>query len=142
MSDSAHQAAEAEASHRADVAKTAVLHAMSHDLRSPLTAITTAAGGLSGDSVSPGDREELVAVVEMEAARLSRLVDDLLDLSRIQAGRGQPDAGLVRPARRSGQRGRPGASACMATMRSSSLCPPTCRWFVPIPFSSSESSRT
>ena len=42
----AHQAAEAEATHRADVAKTAVLHAISHDLRSPLTGITAAAGAL------------------------------------------------------------------------------------------------
>ena len=40
------QAAETEATRRADLAKTALLHAISHDLRSPLTAITTAAGGL------------------------------------------------------------------------------------------------
>lgn len=84
------QAAEAEASRRADAVKTAVLHAMSHDLRSPLTAITTAADGLSGDNISPGDQEELIAVVRMEAARLSRLVDDLLDLSRIEANAVNP----------------------------------------------------
>src|SRR5205085_6110436 len=40
------QAAEADAVRRADVAKTAVLHAISHDLRSPLTAIRTAADAL------------------------------------------------------------------------------------------------
>ena len=40
------QFAETEATRRADAAKTALLHAISHDLRSPLTAITTAAGGL------------------------------------------------------------------------------------------------
>jgi two-component system sensor histidine kinase KdpD len=79
------QAAEAEAVHRADIAKTAVLHAISHDLRSPLTGITTAAGGLRTDRLSEGDRKELVSVIESEAARLARLVDDLLDLSRIQA---------------------------------------------------------
>jgi two-component system sensor histidine kinase KdpD len=79
------QAAEAEAVHRADVAKTAVLHAISHDLRSPLTGITTAAGGLRTSRLSEEDRRELVSVIEGEAARLARLVDDLLDLSRIQA---------------------------------------------------------
>lgn len=84
------QAEEAEASQRADAAKTAVLHAISHDLRSPLTAITTAADGLIGGNVSPGDREELVSVVRAEAARMSRLVDDLLDLSRIEANAVNP----------------------------------------------------
>jgi len=84
------QAAEVEAAHRADVAKTAVLHAISHDLRSPLTGITTAAGGLRSEQLPAADRRELVSVIEAEAARLSRLVDDLLDLSRIQAGAVNP----------------------------------------------------
>lgn len=86
----AHQAAEAEATRRADVAKTAVLHAISHDLRSPLTSITAAAGALRGDPLAPDDQEELVSVIETDAARLARLVDDLLDLSRIQAGAVNP----------------------------------------------------
>jgi two-component system sensor histidine kinase KdpD len=86
----ARQAAEAEATRRADVAKTAVLHAISHDLRSPLTGITAAASALRVKSLSAHEREELVSVVETEAARLARLVDDVLDLSRIQAGAVQP----------------------------------------------------
>ena len=81
----ARTTAEAETARRADVAKTAVLHAISHDLRSPLTAITTAADALGGPPLGPGDHAELVSVVRGEAERLSRLVDDLLDLSRIQA---------------------------------------------------------
>jgi len=84
------QAAEAEAIRRAEVAKTAVLHAISHDLRSPLTGITTAASGLRDDRIGPHDRVELVSVISDEAARLSRLVDDLLDLSRIEAGAVNP----------------------------------------------------
>jgi two-component system, OmpR family, sensor histidine kinase KdpD len=80
------QAAEAEATRRAEVVKTAVLHAISHDLRSPLTAITTAAGGLRDEDLLADDRAELVAVITDEAARLSRLIDDLMDLSRIEAG--------------------------------------------------------
>jgi two-component system sensor histidine kinase KdpD len=86
----ARQSAEAEAARRADVAKTAVLHAISHDLRSPLTGVTAAAGALRGGRLSETDRQELVSVIETEAERLARLIDDLLDLSRIQAGAVRP----------------------------------------------------
>ncbi len=86
----AEQAAETETSRRADVAKTAVLRAISHDLRSPLTAITTAASGLRDPALGEDDRAELVAVIEDETSRLSRLVDDLLDLSKIEAGAAKP----------------------------------------------------
>ena len=89
------QSAEAEAARRADVAKTAVLHAVSHDFRSPLTAITTAASGLRGGGLSPGDREDLVNVVETESQRLARMVTDLLDISRIQAGAVDPRSDWV-----------------------------------------------
>ena len=51
----AQQAAEAEATRRADIAKTAVLHAISHDLRSPLTGVTAAAGALRGDRLSAAE---------------------------------------------------------------------------------------
>jgi two-component system, OmpR family, sensor histidine kinase KdpD len=83
-------AAEAEATRRADVAKTAVLHAVSHDFRSPLTAITTAAGGLREGALSAADREDLLSVIEDESQRLARMVGDLLDLSRIEAGAVNP----------------------------------------------------
>jgi two-component system, OmpR family, sensor histidine kinase KdpD len=72
------------------VAKTAVLHAISHDLRSPLTAITTAAGGLADPGLEPDDRADLVSVIGVESSRLARLVDDLLDLSKIEAGAVDP----------------------------------------------------
>jgi len=80
----------ADAARRADAAKTAVLHAISHDLRSPLTSITTATTALSAGALSEGDRNELLSVLGDESARLSRLVDDLLDLSRIEAGAVNP----------------------------------------------------
>jgi two-component system sensor histidine kinase KdpD len=86
----AARAAEADAAQRADVAKTAVLHAISHDLRSPLTAITTATAGLGDERVGEQDRAELLAVLRGESARLAQLVDDLLDLSRVQAGAVNP----------------------------------------------------
>ena len=81
----AARSAEAEAASRADVAKTALLHAISHDLRSPLTAITTAAAGLRQGAIDRDDREVLLTAIEAESDRLARLVDDLLDLSRIEA---------------------------------------------------------
>jgi two-component system, OmpR family, sensor histidine kinase KdpD len=79
------RAAEAEAARRADVAKTAVLHAVSHDLRSPLTAIRTASEGLAAGGLAPEDERGLLAAIDEESERLTGLVDDLLDLSRIQA---------------------------------------------------------
>jgi two-component system sensor histidine kinase KdpD len=86
----ADQAADTEASRRAEVAKTAVLHAISHDLRSPL--IATAVGGLRAALITEAEREELVDVIKVETARLGGLVDDLLDLSRIESGAVAPQA--------------------------------------------------
>jgi two-component system sensor histidine kinase KdpD len=85
------RAAENEAARRAEVTKTAILHAISHDLRSPLTAITTAGSALAL-GVSEAERAELIDVIEAESARLAKLVDDLLDLSRIESGAVAPQA--------------------------------------------------
>jgi two-component system sensor histidine kinase KdpD len=86
----AARSAAAEAARRADAAKTALLHTISHDLRSPLTAITTAASGLRQPELPDDDREGLLAAIEAESDRLARMVDDLLDLSRIEAGAVDP----------------------------------------------------
>ena len=80
------QVIETKALRRSNVVKTAVLRSVSHDLRSPLTAITTAAGGLGSETLSAESREELTSVIALESERLARLVDNLLDLSRLQAG--------------------------------------------------------
>ena len=80
------QVIETKALRRSNVVKTAVLRSVSHDLRSPLTAITTAAGGLTSYTLSDAERDELTSVIGVESARLARLVDNLLDLSRLQAG--------------------------------------------------------
>jgi two-component system, OmpR family, sensor histidine kinase KdpD len=84
------QLIETKALRRSNVVKTAVLRSVSHDLRSPLTAITAAAGGLESETLSPDARAELASVIAAESARLSRLVDNLLDLSRLQAGSVEP----------------------------------------------------
>jgi len=75
---------------QADVVKTALLRAVSHDLRSPLTAISTAAEAIALPGVSASEREELASAILAETRRLSRLVDNLLDLSKLEAGAAEP----------------------------------------------------
>jgi two-component system sensor histidine kinase KdpD len=75
---------------RSDVIKTALLRSVSHDLRSPLTAIMTSAEALRSAALSEAERKELAGAVIDEAGRLSRLIDDLLDLSRLEANAAEP----------------------------------------------------
>jgi two-component system, OmpR family, sensor histidine kinase KdpD len=75
---------------RADTVKTALLRAVSHDLRSPLTAISAAGEAVGSPALSEDERAELAAVIQEETKRLSRLVDNLLDLSRLEAGAAEP----------------------------------------------------
>lgn len=91
----AAEALEAEALRRSDAMKTAVLRAVSHDLRSPLMAILTSAGALSHGELSLDldDRRELTETILGEAERLDRIVRNLLDLSRLQAGAAAPEPG-------------------------------------------------
>jgi two-component system sensor histidine kinase KdpD len=83
---------EAEALRRSDTIKTALLRAVSHDLRSPLTAIVAAASGLANPEVrlDRADRDVLVETIRAEADRLNRLVGNLLDMSRLQSGVAAP----------------------------------------------------
>ncbi|MGA2470848.1 MAG: ATP-binding protein [Solirubrobacteraceae bacterium] len=71
---------------RNDEIKTAVLRSVSHDLRTPLTAILTAASAIDPNTAAPAEAAEARAVVLEAATRLSRLVEKLLDLSLLQAG--------------------------------------------------------
>jgi two-component system, OmpR family, sensor histidine kinase KdpD len=86
---------ETQALRRSDVVKTALLNAVSHDLRTPLTSIITAAEAVRSRSIDAQDRDELGAVISEEAQRLSRLVEKLLDMSRLQSGAAQPRADWV-----------------------------------------------
>lgn len=84
------EAIEADALRRSDEIKTAVLRAVSHDLRTPLTAIVAAGDALGSPSLSSDERKALSGSLTGEASRLARLVDQLLDLSRLEAGAAEP----------------------------------------------------
>lgn len=78
----------ARAAAESDRMKSTFLASVSHDLRTPLTAIRTAASGLRRASLDRHDAvyDELAAGIEREVDRLNRLVDNLLEMSRIEAG--------------------------------------------------------
>lgn len=71
-----------------DRVRSALLSAVSHDLRRPLAAATAAVGGLraAGPALSPADHDELLDTAVESLETLSTLVTDLLDVSRLQAG--------------------------------------------------------
>ncbi|MGX7673342.1 DUF4118 domain-containing protein [Plantactinospora sp. DSM 117369] len=84
----AEEAAAAKPIAEADRLRTALLAAVSHDLRTPLASAKAAVTSLRSADVEfdPGDREELLATAEESLDRLTRLVANLLDMSRLQAG--------------------------------------------------------
>jgi two-component system sensor histidine kinase KdpD len=78
-------AVQTEGLRRSEAVKTAVLRAVSHDLRSPVTAMVAAGAAVRAPDVTSAERDELGSLVVQEGARLSRLIDDLLDLSKLEA---------------------------------------------------------
>ena len=135
------EAIEAEALRRSDELKTSLLRSVSHDLRTPLTSIIAAGAALDSPSVTAEERHELSEAVVEQGQRLSRLVENLLDVSRLESGNAEPHrepvdlaeaaggrARLDRRPRRGGAAGaRPRAAAAAAPTRPSSSAPsPTC----------------
>jgi K+-sensing histidine kinase KdpD len=88
------RASHAEALRQSERLKSALLDAVTHDLRTPLTSIKASVSilleyrGEADDTESPEDREQraLLKVVDQEADRLDRFVEGLVDLARIEAG--------------------------------------------------------
>ena len=66
--------------------RSSLLSSVSHDLRTPLAAITGAATTLRDEGVDEDTRRELVEAICEEAERLERLVANLLDMTRLEAG--------------------------------------------------------
>jgi two-component system, OmpR family, sensor histidine kinase KdpD len=71
-----------------DKLKTALLHAVSHDLRTPLTVIKTSASNLLNlhQTVAEAERVEMLKMIDHQADHLNTMVGDLLDISRLEAG--------------------------------------------------------
>jgi two-component system sensor histidine kinase KdpD len=89
------EATDAEVLRRSDELKTALLNAVSHDLRTPLASILASAGSLRQDDVTwtPQDRSDFVETIEHEAERLNAIIGNLLDLSRVESGILRPEKG-------------------------------------------------
>jgi len=84
----ATRAAEASVVEEADRTRSALLAAVSHDLRSPLASAKAAITSLRSDRVqwTPAAQAELLATADESLDRLTRLIENLLDMSRLEAG--------------------------------------------------------
>lgn len=87
------EATEAEVLRQTDEARKALLASVSHDLRTPLASIKASAGSLLQEDVrwTREDRRGFAEAIEQEADRLNRLVQNLLDMTRIESGALQPE---------------------------------------------------
>jgi len=88
------RASEAEALRRSERFKSALLDAVTHDLRTPLTSIKASATLLLEDSeaadqtdtLTPGEQQDMLRVITEETDRLDHFVESIVDLARIEAG--------------------------------------------------------
>ena len=80
------EASRAEAARQSEVLKSALLDALAHDFKTPLTSIKAAVTSLLGQPRPDTDRE-LMTIINEEADRLNRLVAEVLEMVRIEAGK-------------------------------------------------------
>lgn len=76
----------------------ALLASLSHDLRTPLTAIRAAISNIASPGFPEAQRRAQAGVAEAQAARLTRLFDEILDMARIDAGAITPHREWATPA--------------------------------------------
>ena len=88
---------EAEAIRREAELKSALLASLSHDLKTPLTAVTVAANNLEAAGLSAAQRREQAEIVQTELARLNRLFQDIVDMARIETHAVAPEPEWVQP---------------------------------------------
>lgn len=91
------EAREARLEAESAASRAALFSSVTHDLRTPLSSITASVTSLLDEDThfDPADRRELLDTIRHEAARLNRLVANLLDLSRMRAGALVPAKDLV-----------------------------------------------
>lgn len=83
-----HQKSEAEAMRRSEEFKTALLSSISHDMRTPLAAISASASSLAsyGETLPKASRKDMLTIIQDQCERLNRYTTNLLNLGRLQAG--------------------------------------------------------
>jgi two-component system, OmpR family, sensor histidine kinase KdpD len=79
------EAGHAEAARQSEVLKSALLDALAHDIKTPLTSIKAAATSLLGEAA--GAQRELLTIIDEEADRLNRLAAETIEMARIEAGK-------------------------------------------------------
>jgi K+-sensing histidine kinase KdpD len=82
----AAQAAQADALRKSEQLKTALLDAVTHDLRTPLTSIKAAITTIRTEPVTPEVQRELFEVIEQESDRLNHFIQGMMDLAKLEAG--------------------------------------------------------
>ena len=82
----AAQAAEADSLRKSEQLKTALLDAVTHDLRTPLTSIKAAITTIRDGQVAPEVQRELSEVIEQECDRLNHFIQGMMDLAKLEAG--------------------------------------------------------
>ena len=78
--------------------KTALLASLGHDLKTPLTAITVAAGNLRAAGTTDELRRDQLDVIQFEVSRLNRLFQNIVDMARIETGAIDAEREWVHPA--------------------------------------------
>jgi two-component system sensor histidine kinase KdpD len=89
---------EAEIVRRGAELKSALLASLSHDLRTPLTAVTVAANNLDASWLTTEQRREQAEIVRLELGRLNRLFRDIVDMARIETNAIAAELEWVQPA--------------------------------------------
>jgi K+-sensing histidine kinase KdpD len=80
------QAAQADELRKSEQLKTALLDAVTHDLRTPLTSIKAAITTIRQKQIAPEVHKELCEVIEQEADRLNHFIQGMMDMAQLEAG--------------------------------------------------------
>ena len=101
-----HLARRREIARRGAETKSALVASLSHDVKTPLTALTVAAGNLSLPELSDEQRQEQLQIIRLELERLTRLFEHVIDMASVEAAATRPQlewvtaADIVEAARR------------------------------------------
>ena len=89
---------DAEMARRSAETKSALVASLSHDLKTPLTALTVATGNLGMTGLSEDERREQMQIVQAELDRLKRLFDNIVDMASVESRARSPELEWVHPA--------------------------------------------